>query len=93
LWAFHTIQPSSSIVCIGNDAYNVFTTMELSTAVAPLDAYEAHCVAQVNETYERYLFNRRQQEAPETFDAFLGDLRRLVKTCGYGTAEESITHP
>jgi len=37
--------------------------MELSTAVAPLDAYEAHCVDQMNETYERYLFNRRQQEA------------------------------
>jgi len=37
------------------------------------------------------LFNRRQQEASETFDAFLqGDLRRLVKTCGYSTAEEFI---
>jgi len=51
----------------------------------------APAAGQVNDRVERYLFNRRQQEAPETFDAFLGDLRRrLVKTCGYGTAARRI---
>jgi hypothetical protein len=30
-----------------------------------------------------------QQQPGESFDAFLGDLRHLEKTCGYGAVEES----
>ena len=41
-------------------------------------------------TYERYVFNRRVQDNGETFDAFLADLRRLARTCDFGTLEESI---
>ena len=31
----------------------------------------------------------RQQEPGESFDTFVGDLRRLVKSCGYGNVEDS----
>src|ERR1043165_5160471 len=54
-----------------------------------LEAFEQHCVGEVNEVYERYVLHRRQQEPGETFDSLLGDLRRLIKTCEYGSAEES----
>ena len=53
-------------------------------------AFQKHCVGEVNVTYERYLFNKRTQEAGESFDTFLSDLRKLVRTCEYGTLEESI---
>jgi len=39
--------------------------------------------------YEQYMFNKRQQEPGESFDTFLGDLRRLVRTCQYGAVEDS----
>jgi len=35
------------------------------------------------------VFNGRQQEPCESFDTFVGDLRRLVHNCEYGTVEES----
>jgi len=49
-----------------------------------LEVFEKHCLGEINEVYERYLFNRRQQEPGETFDSFVGDLRRL-----YEAVEES----
>ena len=36
------------------------------------------------------MFNRRVQESGESFDAFFADLRRLVRTCEYGSLEDSI---
>ena len=54
-----------------------------------IEAFEKHCIGEVNEVYERYVFNRRQQEPSESFDTFVGDLRRLVKSCGYGNVEDS----
>jgi len=51
------------LTCVGNDVYNVFTTMDCRTTTKTcpqdlVDAFEARCVGQVNEIYERYLFNR-----------------------------------
>jgi len=52
-------------------------------------AFEAHCVGEVNVVYERYLFYKRKQENGETFDSFVAELRKLVKTCDFGAAEDS----
>ena len=52
-------------------------------------AFEAHCVGEVNVVYERYVFYKRKQENGETFDSFLAELRRLVKTCEFGAVEDS----
>ena len=54
-----------------------------------IEAFEKHCIDEVNEVYERYVFHRRQQEPGESFDTFVGDLRRFVKSCGYGNVEDS----
>jgi len=88
-------QAAIFLACIGADAYEIFATMEFANETDKqdpdklIDAFERHCVGDVNEVYERYVFHRRQQEPGETFDAFVGDLRRLVKTCDYGTVEDS----
>ncbi len=36
----------------------------------------------MNETYERYLFNKRDQR-DETFESFLADIRSMIKTCNF----------
>jgi hypothetical protein len=43
-----------------------------------------------NETYERYCFNKRDQEQGENIDTYVAALRTLVKTCNYGTLEDSL---
>ena len=83
------IQVALLLDCLADDAlktYNGFTfdTPEDQRTVTEIIAkFEEFAVGQVNVTYERYLFNRRKQAEEETFDAFLSDLRSLVKTCQY----------
>ena len=40
-------------------------------------------MGEVNQTYERFMFNSRKQGEGETIDAFISDLRDMVKSCGY----------
>ncbi|XP_064622356.1 uncharacterized protein K02A2.6-like [Lineus longissimus] len=40
-------------------------------------------MGELNETYERYLFNKRDQKADETIEAFMAGIRTLIKTCNY----------
>ena len=83
------------LACIGTEAYELYQTMEFTgdddqDIEKIIDAFEKHCVGEVNITYERYNFNQRKQEIGESFDVFLSDLRRLARSCDYGDVEESI---
>jgi hypothetical protein len=77
------------LTCIGTDAYDVYRSMEFETGVdkKKIDvittAFKAFCVGNVNVTYERYVFNKRTQENGESFDIFLGDLRRMARSCQF----------
>lgn len=88
-------QAAIFLACIGTDAYDVYSNMEFaeetdrSDPAKLMEAFERHCVGEINEVYERYVFNRRQQEPGESFDTFVGDLRRLARTREYGVVEES----
>ena len=53
-------------------------------------AFEKFCVGAVNVTYERYVFNKRMQDSGERFDAFLGDVRRLARSCQFEGVKESM---
>jgi len=53
-------------------------------------AFETFSVGAVSVTYERYVFNRRTQESGERFEAFLGEVRRLARSCEFGAVEESM---
>jgi len=84
------------LACIGTKAYELFQSMEFAAEEdredldKVVEAFQRHCIGEVNVTYERYVFNRRVQDVAETFDTFVANLRRLAKSCEFGTLEESI---
>lgn len=88
-------QAAVFLACIGPDAYELFETFEFasdedrSDLTKIMDAFEAHCVGEVNVVYERYVLYQRCQENGESFDTFLSDVRRLIKSCDFGAMEDS----
>ena len=76
----HTIGPA------GLEIYNSFVfaseeqSNDLSTIIA---AFQDYAIGEKNETYERYLFNKRRQEQGENFETFLASLRSLAKSCNF----------
>lgn len=66
--------------------YNGFsfsTADEVRTTKEIIDKFDEYVVGEINETYERFMFNNRKQEDSETFDEFLSAIRVLIKTCNY----------
>jgi hypothetical protein len=77
---------------LGDDALRVFngfkftTPDEERTTAEIIAKFDEFAVGEVNETYERFVFNKRDQKSDETFDSFLSSIRLLIKTCNYGEA-------
>jgi len=83
------------LTCVGNDAYDVYRCFNLATDERRnidriIEEFEAFCIGSINITFERYCFNQRVQDQGERFDLFLGDVRRLARTCQFGSVEESL---
>ena len=45
---------------------------------------------EINETYERYVFNQRIQKSDESFDEFYKDIKHLSGTCNFGNLKDSL---
>ena len=45
--------------------------------------FDVHIIGETNETYERYIFNKRAQEQGEAVDAYVTTLRTLAQTCNF----------
>ena len=75
----HTIGPEAF------EIYNAFefTAGEVQTVDLIITKFNTYAIGEINETYERYVFNKRQQEQGETFEAYLTTLRTLAKTCSF----------
>ena len=74
------------IHCLADDAleaFNAFQLAEDATVANIITAFDAFIIGEANETYERFVFNRRCQEDREPFELFFADLQRLIKTCNY----------
>ena len=54
--------------------------LTLSKIIEKLDEFT---IGEVNETYKRYIFNRRNQDQDESINAYITALQSLVKTCGF----------
>ena len=75
---------------IGTEAvktYNSFDMTEenrrkLSEIMIEFDKY---AIGETNETYERYIFNSRNQKEGESIDKYVTELLALAQTCGFCT--------
>ena len=82
--------------CIGAEAlkvYNGFTFEEeddARTLTAIMEKFEQFSVGEINETYERYVFNSRNQIENEPFDVYFTELKALSKSCNFGELSESL---
>ena len=55
-----------------------------------LDEFDKQFLLKKNVTYERHVFRKETQKSGETVDAFATRLRRLVKTCEYGSLQDDM---
>ncbi|GBL54047.1 hypothetical protein AVEN_188016-1 [Araneus ventricosus] len=52
--------------------------------------FEKFTTPKRNVVVERFIFNQRCQEEGETFDVFVMDLKKLVKSCEFGDQSDSV---
>ena len=77
----------------GMDMYETFQWDNPSHALKidkVLEKFEERCVPARNETYERYVFFKRDQFPSESLDSYITALMKLSESCGFGTV--SYTH-
>ena len=78
------------LTCLGADALEIVDGLnfandeECKDIDVVLEKLEVFCVGETNEIYERYQFNKRDQ------DSYVAALRTLAKTCNYGSLLDSL---
>ena len=79
-------QKATFLQAIGPDALEIYNTFEVPDTATVKDVkqrFEYFVVGNLNETYERYVFNKRDKLPDESCEMYLGDLRKLAKTCNF----------
>ena len=75
--------------CLGPDPLRVYNGLpfeseeDKKTLSKIMEKLDEFAIGEVNETYERYVFNSRNQEADESIDAYVTVLRKLAQTCNF----------
>ena len=70
---------------IGEDAMEIFHGMDFTAEThrqvlsKVIEKFEEFCIGETNETYERFIFNRRSQEENESIDQYVTVLRKLAQ--------------
>lgn len=84
-------QKALFLCTIGQGALEIFNAFQYSEGEDPnkvdtiISKFEEYFTGEINETYERFKFNQRNQEVGEAFDAYLTALRNLAETCNFCT--------
>lgn len=80
---------------VGPAAVEVFNSFNLDenkkkVYVEIIKAFDEFCRPKTNELYETFVFHRRSQGVNEPFDQFLMDIKKLIRTCGFGELENRM---
>ncbi|KAL8597750.1 hypothetical protein ACOMHN_001709 [Nucella lapillus] len=73
----HTLGPDGLLI------YNGMKLRDNQTVADIIEALENHFIGKTNETYERFVFNKRDQKMDEPFEDYVATLRTLMKTCNF----------
>ena len=73
---------------VGVDALRMYNSMkfdegENGTVEGIIKKFDEVLIGEINETYERYVFNSRSQKEGENIDAYVTTLRNLTKNCNF----------
>ena len=85
------VQVATLLTVIGEDARDVYSTFDWSdegdkTKMTPvLQQFADYCQPRKNVPFERYRFNKRAQEAGESYDQYKTALRKLAEGCEFHT--------
>ena len=75
--------------CLGPEALKIYNGLSFETPEQKatlkdiITKFEQFTIGETNETYERYVFNSRNQEPGETIDTYVTHLRTLAQTCNF----------
>lgn len=89
------VKVNTFLNAVGADAVEVYdtftmTTVQRATYNDVIQAFENFCKPRKNTVYERYIFHQRNQREGESFDTFLIDIKRLIRTCEFGDTENEM---
>ena len=90
------VKTATLIHLAGPDALEVFNTFSFETpgdekkVDKVLEKFDVHCEPRKNVTWERHVFNTRNQQPGETIDQYVTDLRNKANTCEFGELTESL---
>ena len=74
---------------LGPDGLMIYNGLEIDNNAdvnAIIQALNVYFIGQTNETFERYVFNKREQKDGETVEQYVCTLRQLAKTCNFPDA-------
>lgn len=69
------------LTCIGPDAFDIVDGLKFDTEVEKINIeivinkLESFCLGEINETYERYVFNKKDREPTGNIDSYITALR------------------
>ena len=75
--------------CIGVDAFKIFNGFQFdrpedkNDMTKIIEKFDQFTIGELNETFERYTFNSRNQEENESIEVYVTALRALAKTCNF----------
>ena len=90
------IQAATFLHVIGPAALEVYNTFTWSDDEDKqkiemiLPKFEAYCIPRTNVTWERHLFNTRNQRDDETIDQYATDLKKKAQTCEFQDLKDSL---
>ena len=86
------VQVATLLTVIGEDAREIYSTFtgwaadgDDSKIEPVLNKFAEYCRPRKNIPFERYCFNRRQQESRESYEQYRTTLRKLSQTCKFHT--------
>ena len=79
------MRTATLLTCIGPDALDILEGLDFeeesqrNNIDIVMKKLEEYCVGETNEIYERYCFNKRDQEINETVELYVTVLRKLQR--------------
>ena len=90
------IQSATLLHVIGEEALEVYNTFSWSAEgddqkVSKItERFDDYCNPRKNVTWERHVFNTRNQQPSETIDQYVTDLKTKAKSCEFGVLTDSL---